>query len=71
MSNPNFNELMADLRILWNRWVNEELADRDEFPSKAITKRMCMEDLERLILKYDCKPIEPPRLKILGAEDGK
>lgn len=65
--NPNFDELMADLRLLWKRWVEEENDLRVHgFRSKASTKRMCMEDIERLVEKYGdsvvdggCKLWEP------------
>jgi len=51
--NPNFGELMADLRLLWKRWGGEEADDRlTGSHSRASTRRMCMEDVERLIEKY-------------------
>ena len=54
MVNPNFDELMADLGLLWKRWQKEEFELRvEDRQSKASTKRMCMEDIERLIEKYD------------------
>ena len=58
MSNPNFDELMADLRLTWERWGREEQDLRDEGRhSKASTKRMCMEDVERLLEKYGDRPL--------------
>jgi hypothetical protein len=46
-------ELMADLRLMWHRWGDEEKLLRDGgMQSKASTQRMCMEDIERLIEKY-------------------
>lgn len=51
--NPNFDELLADLRLLWKRWDAEEQQLRDDnLQSKASTKRMCMEDIERIVEKY-------------------
>lgn len=51
--NPNFGELMADLRILWDKWNHEQSVDvENDNHSRASTKRMCMEDIERLIEKY-------------------
>lgn len=52
-SNPNFGELMVDLRLLWERWGREERELRDQdMQSKASTQRVCMEDIERLAEKY-------------------
>ena len=46
-------ELMDDLRLLWQRWGGEEADDRlTGLHSQASTKRMCMEDIERLIEKH-------------------
>lgn len=41
--------LLLALRSLWQRWSEEEARLRGESQSKASTKRMCMEDIERLI----------------------
>lgn len=50
---PTTMSLIDDLYITWRRWKKEEELLRFEgYHSKASTKRMCMEDIDRLLEKY-------------------
>lgn len=71
--NPNFDELMADLRVLWSDWKEKASFDKQESDEAAepwasrckgswLGRVLCMEDIERLLEKYGDD--EPSQIKI-------